>query len=187
MIVSLASDSLHGRPKSVVRLKVLSPVALETLPTYDGPTWLDRALAEKQLLSTTASGFGAELQKAMGDRRRWLAERSLAELDPSGKWAPKSGMAETLHAREHARIVQGLSRQLNASYLPNEPGSRISGVYDRAIDTPTGKLAVIRRDAKGRIRESDEVGRSLAVDRRTRAKTLARPLQGDQGDRPRKR
>jgi len=82
----------------------------------------------------------------MGDRRRWLAERALAELDPSGKWAPKSGMAEALHAREHARIVQGLSRQLNATYLPNEPGSRISGVYDRAIDTPTGKLAVIRRD-----------------------------------------
>src|SRR5262245_11724778 len=146
MIVSLASDSLQGRPKSVVRLKVLSPVALETLPTYDGPTWLDPALAEKQLFSATASGFGAELQKAMGDRRRWLAERALAELDPSGKWAPKSGMAETLHAREHARIVQGLSRQLNASYLPNEPRSRISGVYDRAIDTPTGKLAVIRRD-----------------------------------------
>jgi hypothetical protein len=45
----------------------------------------------------------------------------------------------------------------------------------------------IRRDAKGRIRESDEVDRSLAVDRRTRAKTLARPGQGDQGDRPRKR
>jgi hypothetical protein len=146
MIVSLASDSLQGRPKSVVRLKVLSPVALEILPTYDGPTWLDRALAEKQLLSATASGFGAELQKAMGDRRRWLAENTLADLDPSGKWAPKSGMAEALHAREHARIVQGLSRQLNASYLPNEPGSKISGVYDRAIDTPTGKLAVIRRD-----------------------------------------
>ena len=146
MIVSLASDSLQGRPKSVVRLKVLSSVALETLPTYDGPTWLDRALAEKQLLSATASGFGAELQKAMGDRRCWLAENTLADLDPSGKWVPKSGMAEALHAREHARIVQRLSRQLNASYLPNEPGSRISGVYDQAIDTPTGKLAVIRRD-----------------------------------------
>jgi type IV secretory pathway VirD2 relaxase len=145
MVVSLASDSLHGRPRSVVRLKVLSPVALETLPTYDGPTWLDRALAEQQLNSATASGFGAELRKALGDRRRWLAENTLADLDPSGKWAPKSGMTEALHAREHARIVQGLSCQLNASYLPNEPGSRISGVYDRAIATPTGKLAVIRR------------------------------------------
>jgi type IV secretory pathway VirD2 relaxase len=145
-IVSLVSDSLHGRPKSVVRLKVLSPVALETLSTYDGPTWLDRALAENHLNSAPANGFGAELQTALGDRRRWLAERALADLDPSGKWAPKSGMAEALHAREHARIVQGLSRQLNATYLPNEPGSRISGVYDRAVDTPTGKLAVIRRE-----------------------------------------
>jgi hypothetical protein len=57
----------------------------------------------------------------------------------------------------------------------------------RLIEPHKGDKRYIRRDAKGRIRESDEVGRSLAVDRRTRAKTLARPGQGDKGDRPRKR
>jgi type IV secretory pathway VirD2 relaxase len=146
MVVSLASDSLHGRPKSVVRLKVLSPVELGALPTYDGPTWLDRALIDKQRTSVAVTGFGSELEKALEDRRRWLAAKTLAELRPSGEWVPKSRMMDTLQAREHVRVVQDLSRELNAAYVPHEPGSRISGVYERAIITPSAKLAVIRRD-----------------------------------------
>jgi len=45
----------------------------------------------------------------------------------------------------------------------------------------------IRRDERGRIGESDDVGRSLAQDRRTKAKTVAKPGQGDKGDRPRRK
>jgi hypothetical protein len=30
--------------------------------------------------------------------------------------------------------------------LPHEPGSRVSGVYERSISTPSGRLAVIRRE-----------------------------------------
>jgi len=44
----------------------------------------------------------------------------------------------------------------------------------------------IRRGAKGRFTESDDVGRSLAADRRRSAKTRANPGQGDKGDRPRR-
>ena len=55
----------------------------------------------------------------------------------------------------------------------------------RELIKPKGGARYIRRDDKGRIRESDDVGRSLAADRRTRAKTVARPGQGDKGDRRR--
>lgn len=41
----------------------------------------------------------------------------------------------------------------------------------------------IRRDDQGRIKESDDVGRSLAADRRVKAKTVSKPGQGDKGDR----
>ena len=41
----------------------------------------------------------------------------------------------------------------------------------------------IRRDAKGRIKESDDVGRSLSQDSRRKAKTVAKSGQGDRGDR----
>lgn len=40
----------------------------------------------------------------------------------------------------------------------------------------------VRRDSKGQFKESDDVGRSLAADRRTKAKTKAKFGQGDKGD-----
>ncbi len=50
------------------------------------------------------------------------------------------------------------------------------------IDTGTDKRYV-RRDSKGRFKESDDVGRSLAADRRQHAKTETKSGQGDRGDR----
>jgi hypothetical protein len=50
------------------------------------------------------------------------------------------------------------------------------------IDTGTDKRYV-RRSAGGQFKESDDVGRSLSADRRKKAKTKAKPGQGDKGDR----
>ena len=49
------------------------------------------------------------------------------------------------------------------------------------IDTGTDKRYV-RRDEQGRFKESDDVGRSLAVDRRQHADRVAPKGQGDKGD-----
>jgi hypothetical protein len=51
------------------------------------------------------------------------------------------------------------------------------------IEPHKGDKRYIRREVKGRIKESDDVGRSLAADRRTKAKSVAKPGQGDKGDR----
>ena len=50
------------------------------------------------------------------------------------------------------------------------------------IDTGADKRYV-RRDAVGRFKESDDVGRSLTKDRQQKAKTKAKSGQGDRGDR----
>jgi hypothetical protein len=50
------------------------------------------------------------------------------------------------------------------------------------IDTGGNKMFA-KRDVQGRFKEMDDVGRSLSADRRTAAKTTARPGHGDQGDR----
>ena len=52
------------------------------------------------------------------------------------------------------------------------------------IDTGNDKRFV-RRDEGGRFDESDDVGRSLASDRRTKAKTVAKKGEGDKGDQKR--
>ena len=54
------------------------------------------------------------------------------------------------------------------------------------IDTGTDKRYV-RRGAKGRFKESDDVGRSLSQDRKRKAKKAGKSGYGDKGDRPRKK
>ena len=41
----------------------------------------------------------------------------------------------------------------------------------------------VRRDSKGQFKESDDVGRSLAADRRQHASTKSKKGEGDRGDR----
>ena len=53
------------------------------------------------------------------------------------------------------------------------------------IDTGTDKRYV-RRDEKGRFKDVVDVGRSLSQDIRKKAKTVAKPGQGDKGDQKRK-
>jgi hypothetical protein len=52
------------------------------------------------------------------------------------------------------------------------------------IDTGRDKRYV-RRDAQGQFKESDDVGRSLSRDRKTKAQTKSKAGQGDKGDRKR--
>lgn len=50
------------------------------------------------------------------------------------------------------------------------------------VKTPNASFFA-RRDSRGRFREMDEVGRSLAADRRKKAKTKVKTGYGDRGDR----
>ena len=50
------------------------------------------------------------------------------------------------------------------------------------IDTGRDKRYV-RRDPKGKFKESDDVGKSLSQDRRRKAKKKVKAGQGDKGDR----
>lgn len=52
----------------------------------------------------------------------------------------------------------------------------------RELTAPQGDKRFIRRDEKGRIKESDDVGRSLTADVRKPAKTSVSAGQGDKGD-----
>ena len=51
------------------------------------------------------------------------------------------------------------------------------------IEPSKGDKRYIRRDDSGKITESVSVSRSLAQDVRKNAKTVAKPGQGDKGDR----
>jgi hypothetical protein len=61
-------------------------------------------------------------------------------------------------------------------------GGKQKAAKRELIDTGSDKRYV-RRAAQGRFKESDDVGKSLAADRRKKAKTKAKRGQGDKGDR----
>jgi hypothetical protein len=50
------------------------------------------------------------------------------------------------------------------------------------IEPHQGDKRYVRRDDNGRIKESDDVGRSLAGDRRQHSSTKKPKNQGDKGD-----
>lgn len=53
----------------------------------------------------------------------------------------------------------------------------------RELIAPKGDKRYIRRDSKGRFKESDDQSRSLSQDREEDAKAKAEAGQGDKGDR----
>ena len=56
------------------------------------------------------------------------------------------------------------------------------GSAKRERMSPRGDARLVRRDTKGRITESDDVGRAQRSDRRTKASTRVKPGYGDRGD-----
>lgn len=61
-------------------------------------------------------------------------------------------------------------------------GGRKTAAKRELIDTGTDKRYV-RRGTRGKFKESDDVGKSLTADRRTKATTKVKSGQGDKGDR----
>lgn len=57
----------------------------------------------------------------------------------------------------------------------------------RELSEPGNDKRYIRRNEKGRISESDDVGKSLARDVKQHAKTEVKPGYGDKGDQKRKK
>jgi hypothetical protein len=57
------------------------------------------------------------------------------------------------------------------------------GAAKRELVNTLSDKRFVRRGAKGRFKESDDVGKSLARDRKQKAKTKATRGQGDRGDR----
>jgi hypothetical protein len=77
-----------------------------------------------------------------------------------------------------------MAKMKTAGGTKKKAARRQSGTKRELIDTGRDKRFV-RRDPQGKFHESDDVGRSLSQDRRKKAKTSAKPGQGDKGDRKR--
>jgi hypothetical protein len=98
----------QGRPCAAHRLlggrEAATRIVLEIITVDPLFTWLDQSLALKREGPVPITGFGARLEAALEERRRWLAQQGLAERSASGEWVPKADLRRNLERRERARI-----------------------------------------------------------------------------------
>ena len=148
-IVVLASHALgEGRPSGAPRLQELSPVPLQDQIGYLGPTWLDQAIVARWKPEVGTPGFAAEIEAALTARGRWLVDQRLAEA-VHGAVRPQPRMMEALRAAEAERLVQDLAPRLQATFVPTEPGQRVSGRYDWSLCHALGSAG--RHPTRGHI------------------------------------
>jgi len=88
--------------------------------------------------------------------------------------------ARSVARRNRAELPRGNRRA--ASAVERNRGG-VCPMAKRELIEPGTDKRYVRRGARGRFKESDDVGKSLATDRRTKAKTVAKRGEGDKGDR----
>lgn len=99
--------------------------------------------------------------------------------------AAKKKIAKKKVAKKKVAKKKVAKKKVAKKKVAKKKSARKSAPKRELIDTGTNKLFV-RRNARGTsFKEVEDVGRSLTADRRRKAKTVAKPGQGDKGDRRR--
>jgi hypothetical protein len=103
--------------------------------------------------------------------------QTLQVIAAGGRRGSPTAASGTKQPTESRPVTQS-ARKKTASHksaIPEKAGKR-------ELMVPRGDKRYVRRDSKGRIAKSVEVGRSLSADSRRKAKTIATRGQGDRGD-----
>ena len=102
---------------------------------------------------------------------------------PAAKKAPGGSASTTRSAAKSPapkKATKSATRSASTSGAKKAAQKRAASA--RELIAPNGDKRLIRRDEQGRIKESDDLGRSLAQDVRKKAKTVVKSGQGDRGD-----
>jgi len=123
-----------------VKLDVVSKAPLRDLTDVIGRTWLD-----EQMCSGTddkhSFGFGDEVKTAKAQRERFLLSKGLIGKE-------RSVTEKTLKSLEQLDLThagKSLSRDYDKPYRPASTTGKLSGIYRKAIERPSGKYAVIEK------------------------------------------
>ena len=147
-IVRIVPDRLSGKPQATPRIDVLSDPAHQAGPTYDGPLWLDRIVANPNPSLQTRAGFGASLSHDLDARKHWLAAQDLGRFKIDGSFEMRTSAGAQLQQREQLRIGADIAAKSGATYVPSVSGTQARGTVGETITTPAAKLVVIRREAE---------------------------------------
>ena len=123
-----------------VKLDVVSRAPLKNLTDTIGRTWLDEEL-RSNAANEHPSGFGEEVNVAKVQRQRFLLSQGLIGKE-------QRVTEHTLKALEQLDLKdagQSLSREYDKPYKPAATSGKVSGIYLKAIERPSGTYAVIEK------------------------------------------
>jgi hypothetical protein len=122
----------------------------------------------------------------------WRLRDLLLEIDEARNASPKVPQQASAMVKERDAKLAREAEKIAALRRARESAGNLQLLLGECmprkrelIDTGTDKRYVRRNERGTSFVESDDVGRSLAADRRQRAETKVKSGEGDKGDRPR--
>jgi type IV secretory pathway VirD2 relaxase len=124
-------------------LRVLSSLDLESQIDANGATWLDREMTSSNRAPIVRAGFGAEVDRAMKQRRVTLVEMGHARRTPENVIRAPGDLVSRLERSEIERAGASLAKSNRAPFRVKNEGERVSGVFTGTTNLVSGKYAVI--------------------------------------------
>jgi hypothetical protein len=163
---------------------------------------LRRLGADDVVIETVAVRIDDEEVQSVTERLRAFAQENstvvlsaLSALIAGGAIAAGRAVSKKKNAKRAAASKKSSAKRSTAkrsgakrstakrSTAKRSTAKRSTAAKRTLIEPHKGDKRFIRRDAKGRIKESVDVGRSLSADQRSKSKTKAKAGFGDKGDR----
>ena len=133
------------------QLRVLSTFGLERQIASDGATWLDRQLTARAPIPVTDSGFGQQVNEALGRRARRLLELGHATAQDGQICIPQRAVA-ALERQEIARVGGAMASSRGRTFQPVQPGEYVSGTLVGAAHLASGRYAMLETvSGEGRL------------------------------------
>jgi len=126
-----------------ITLRVLSSLDLESQIDANGATWLDREMTSSNRAPIVRAGFGAEVDRAMKQRRVTLVEMGHARRTPENVIRAPGDLVSRLERSEIERVGTSMATNKHAPFKMKAEGERVSGVFIGTANLISGKYAVV--------------------------------------------
>jgi type IV secretory pathway VirD2 relaxase len=123
-------------------LRVLSSFDVERQIASDGATWLDRELAARVGIPVTDSGFGRQVNEALGRRAQRLLEMGHATAR-DGQISVSPPTLAALERQEIARAGGTMASARGRTFQPVQPGEYVSGTLVGSTHLASGRYAML--------------------------------------------
>lgn len=148
MVVSLrgvvTQDRVPQSPKPQARLFIESHVPFRDLATAEGATWLDRKLLSRQPESFRDKGFGAETNRALRQRQRWLVQEGLM-TDQDGRLIARRRLLDELTKREVSKAASSIAKVTGLEHVSASELGRNGVTVSRSVKLASGRFAVVQK------------------------------------------